>query len=971
MSDLFYERARDIDELKALARPTVADADELKARLDSETMQKYFFHDLENAAWIPPLHAAGILAEAPRKREIAPGQYQLPIWHAGRFLSRHASQFPDIVVDVARSLDTDNPQAYAELLKSLAQIEPSEARKAVPSILDWLQLPFSDQLLYELKDYMGSLMKYGYFHDVARLVGALLEPAQPLKQTDQQKAGLGFVEAKPRFGEFWLEEVVREFLPELTKEVPQEVLVSFDANLAKAQEFERDASGEKADVPVSSYWRSAIEPHPQNSSLYALKGLLVDGIRDSLLSFCSQGSEECSDYLERYISSEDSIRRRMALYILSMSGMKYPALVEAALSDRSSLDDSEIHHEMYGLLAAQFVNLPAEHQERIVAWLLDGPQDIEAVTRWVSDRAPEEDLEREVLRYREYWSLRRIWAIREHLEGEAEARVEELGTRLGEPDHPDLLMWSTGARAITHVTPVTEEEMAGLAMEEIIERIKEYVPPTPGVEHSREGLAEALAGAVKADPARFVGLAAQLIDEGVQFVYTYHYLAAIREAIEQVDQLDLGPILELCSYIASLAEDPHEQNRDRYEAGLRVAQLEVANLVEALLKQEKIDLNEEKEDRILGVIRMLLKNPDPEADSKLESGWDPATRSLNCVRGKAMHDVIGFARYRDKEAKKRAGEGEYRPRLDPFVKEVFEEKLDKSVDSSLSVHSVYGWYVPLIEYFDKDWMTANLDRIFPQDPDLEGFWRAAWDAYVSFNNVYTRPFNLLIPQYSRAISVLGEPEDPERLGTTKGERLGEHLAFAYIHGVIDLESDDALLSSFYEAAGDDLRGHIGFWLAKVLSELKLEAENPIWQRMWRLMDWRLKEAAKSGNVELFREEVSSYMRWLESAPASFSELEPIVRMAIPFLKEGYHKKLVADYLARHAEQFPHEAVEMIYQVILLSDTPWFSLYEDDLDAIIGFAVRSKDEKAIEEAVAVINIVGERGDFRWKKYLPNQ
>jgi hypothetical protein len=291
-------------------------------------------------------------------------------------------------------------------------------------------------------------------------------------------------------------------------------------------------------------------------------------------------------------------------------------------------------------------------------------------------------------------------------------------------------------------------------------------------------------------------------------------------------------------------------------------------------------------------------------------------------------------------------------------------------DPSLAVHSVYGWYFPLLHYFDREWAERLIPRIFPVCRDLQDYWMAAWDAYVSFNRVYKAPFSILAPQYDQAIHLMGLVEDPVRIGTSRSQRLAEHLAVAYIHGLIDLDSEDILIEEFYRQADDALRAHIAFWLVRGFTEIELAGEDPIWRRKWRLMKWRVKRAAESGDVDEFREEVSAYMRWLEHAPIGFEEMHPIVCKAIPFLRDGYHKKLVIDYLAIHCLEHPFETVSVLLQIIKLPHEGWFRLYEDNAGRIMQAAMNSSDHTARQIAIDAINVLGELGDFRWKELLPD-
>jgi len=967
----FYTRASVLDVLKGQSRPSDVVARSLAKHLHEEIYDKYFFEDLSNPEWLDPLHRIGYFYQPPDPVEVQPGYFRYPFWHAGAYLSRLAEKYPAPLVDVACKVKSQNAPALDRLLEGLVRLPPGVAAAAASSVATWASAfrgPFDP---VRLGRFMGHLADGGHFHEALEILGSMISPVIRNDGGSEQRVTLRMVRAHANVDEYWLGEIWREHGISLVKRSPLGAAKTLEENLVRALELEQETYGQSRGSETPSYWRPAVEDHPQNTAIYPLHDLLVQGLRDAVQLVCLSQPERGHQNLDRYLASNHSILRRVAIFTLAEFGAVYEDLLTRVCSARANLDDHVIHHEYFWLLSKQFPQLPNGLKTQLVRWILEGPEDPEAIRTRIVEREGLEGADERLAQYREFWTIRRLWAIGPYLDADDKRRLDELCERLGKPDHPDFLSWSSGVQSISHISPLSQDELALIPLEEIIEVIKVYVPPSPSVVHSREGFAEALAGAVKANPARFVGLARLLADREVRLIYSYHYLIAIKEAVRRSEQLDPAPILDLCDYVASLQEDPHAESRDPDEPGMRAAQFAVASLVDTLIKQEKPTLGEGLESQIRTLIGVLLRNRDPDPATEMEIGWDPATRSLNCVRGQAMHSLISYARYRDKTEKERAGNTAHQPKLDPLVREVLEEKLDKSTDRSLAVHSVYGWYLPLIEYLDQEWLEANLAKIFPSEPESEAFWRAAWGAYVSFNHVYKRPFRLLIPHYHRAIGLLGEAEDPGRLGTTKAERLGEHLAFAYVHGVIDLDSEDALLQSFYAAAGDDVRAHVAFWLAKALGELALKSDDPLWSRMWNLMRWRLDVASGSGAIEGYQSEVSDFMRWLERAPLPFGEAEETVRAAVPFLKEGYHKKLVADYIARHSPEFPRQTIEILYELTLRWEAPWSSLYEEDLDAVIGQATRSDDKQAIAKAVEVINILGERGDFRWRKYLPHE
>jgi len=973
MSDLFYEEVKPIDALKDIRLPSKPDVEKLLKLLTEDIFHKYFFHDLENPNWIPLLHEIDFFLNPPGLIEIGEGRFQQPIWHAGHYLMNYSVQYPNIIVDIAQNLVTNNARAYSNIIKSLTQLEPNDAVKAVSSASNWLECPFGDLLLHDVKRYLNLLVNNQYYEEALIMIAGLLKPTIQGADVPRSQVELRYVKVRPDYDDYWLKDIIRVHLPKLTKEIPIKILTVLEQNLVQTFELEKSLLDDEESIGRASYWRSAIEDHLQNTSFDAYKDLLVDGIRDSLIEVCNKNKALGSEYISGYLSKDYSIFGRIALFLLRLNGKNYTDILSDVFADQMILDDSSVHHELYHLLKDQFLTLQEKERNQIIKWLFEGPADKESISKWIVETEDPEKPDEELRKYYDYWTLRRMWAIRNYLVGEDKQRFEKLVNEYGEPDHPDFLAWSSGFHGIDRTSPISQPEMLELSMQNIIQELKSYTPPSKSVQFSRENLAETLNSAVAEKPRHFTDLSRYLIDKDIRFIYTYHYLTGIKTAITRDEDIKLDPILDLCDYVVSEQIDPFESDEWHHEPGLKAAQFLVTNLIETILEKGRNDLlqlDEEEVQRIQTIIDILLQNPNPDLEDDLESSWDAATRSLNCIRGSAMHDLIHLARYLDKKAKQEKEDSEHKPEIDPFVMSRLEEKFDKSLDPSPAVHSVFGWYTPLLEYLDHEWLVAHIPQIFPEDPNYDAFWLAAWDAYVSFNQVYSRVFKLLIPQYHHAVFLLDNPDDSERIGTTKGERLAEHLTYAYIYELIDIDSEDGLYKSFYEKAEEKLRSHVAFWLVKAFGELNLNEDDPIWNRMWKLWEWRFEEAFYN-KFDTHEEEISNYMRWLKHIPLGFEIVEPYLKTTVPFLKEGYHKTLVIDYLVENCGHYPYQTVEILHLLIKASKAEWFSISEENAGIILENAINSGNDDAISEAILLINLFGEREDFRWKEYLPDQ
>jgi hypothetical protein len=101
-----------------------------------------------------------------------------------------------------------------------------------------------------------------------------------------------------------------------------------------------------------------------------------------------------------------------------------------------------------------------------------------------------------------------------------------------------------------------------------------------------------------------------------------------------------------------------------------------------------------------------------------------------------------------------------------------ERRLDRSVECTLTVRSIYGQYFPLVTYFDPAWAAGAVGAIFPdEDPEL---WWGAWIPYMQFGGAYDNVFKLLRRQYGVAVAKLPAEEAGEKRDRWV-EHLGSHL----------------------------------------------------------------------------------------------------------------------------------------------------------------------------------------------------
>jgi len=345
--------------------------------------------------------------------------------------------------------------------------------------------------------------------------------------------------------------------------------------------------------------------------------------------------------------------------------------------------------------------------------------------------------------------------------------------------------------------------------------------------------------------------------------------------------------------------------------------------------------------------------------------------AINTVRGKAMNALIRYALRNARLEKQRVGtreEGPFPPgeRMEPEVKSALTRKLDKRQDPSPAIHSVFGRFLANLYYLDQEWVTAHLADIFPPDDARPQYWEAAWDAYVTWNRFFGHLYRVLEAQYRWAIMELPDLADQREQA---GNSLAVHVLTAYLRGLENWTQDGSLLRLFYDSAPSKFRKHATWFLWRVLDEQAPSEHDDLWHRLRALWEIRANTAAESDDPSAFGEELSEFALWLGSAPEGLDTLQPLVRPIIPHLHIGVEGRQLIECLAKQAQDHPALAAELLLEIFTEPvDHLVLIGARDAIRQVLSTAMSSGDRRARSRATTLINLLGERGDYRYRDLL---
>jgi len=950
----------------------------LRSRPD---IRDYFFRSGPSPAWASILWERGFFKTPPSPQETEAG-YALPRWDVQEYLISVASQVPDIVIKHVESVQGHDGWYIGRAIRALCFIPAEKAKGALPKVIEWIEEPkIALVIAQQAFELMESLAKGGESAAALDLFEALTAPLAPSSVTKTGPYIFGG-EAVSRLGRARGEDhVLAAGLELLGQEHAPRLVSILEEHLCTALNLEADAT-ERPDREFTSWWRSAIEDTNQDMSL-DYKAKLLRTLRDALETWVQQDARAVKPRLERYLSEERKILRRLGLHLLCRFSEEFQSYVTSELQNTENLDDVDIHHEFFMLLQHGYPHLNSSDQEALVAAICKGPprESTEEMAGW-AERERGVDREEYIQRHTKAWVRDRLWMLREYLEGQPAEKLQELVDALGAPEHPAFLSWSSGAHWVREVSPSTEQEIAELPPEDLVVFVKEWQPAPglrPGPERiSHKGRATVVAKVMVDNLDRYVG---HLVPVALQ---RPEYAFALLEEFREGESGKLAPwevSIALCEQL--LADETVRQNMDRGLDGSWVnVRRSMVRLLEVGVRNPERAIPVECLPRVRDILLLLTDDPDPmPADDQPSKGWfgykDPATIAINHVRPNALFVLIEYARVNARLAQEATSDiepaGPGPQRLELVVREKLTDKLDRRADPSWAVHSVFGRCLPLLHWLDHEWVKSHLDDIFPEADDEANtrFFVAAWDSFVIFNHVYLDLLELLHAKYERAIFNLSKGYVTQtHLQPQKG--LATHVLWEYMRSEYSLSSpsgQQSLVVSFFLQAPPEARGNAAWALWRIVSGNPSEIAT-YWPRARSLWEWRMREVSQAGHSADFDEEMQWFSRLPLVAPDSetLTSMWPLLEGLLPHITRHEQRSVgwesIEDYLAREVDRDPVKAIEF-YRLMHDQETvrPRWFYSRDEARTILETAAAHPDSR--EEALSLIDLLARRGvhDYR--------
>jgi len=927
--DLFKE----IDEILN-KKPSKKVVKEALRKLKNAVLADYFY-DKVDPSWLKFLEEEGVFKHPPLPI-IEYNTVRFPPWPQTKLLLKAIKTEPERVMEIIESCqfpeDKKNWNIYVLIdFVEIALKMPSKIGKRIVDLIKkkqkWLMCPYAFNLLADkLSDLMVKFANENEAEKSLKLAKILLDVT-----TIEEKKSKTLIEVKSYISTWNYKQILEKKIPVILRVEPLKTIEVLASRLKDAISLENKVKNIKVNnIDYSDIWRPAIEDNPQNWKHENIKNYLVVGLRNSLEEIGRSNEKLIKDAISFLDKFKYSIFKRIQLHIFRL----FPDLFEKEIHNavKQYFDDIALWHEYQLLISQEFCSFPKELKK----WYLE---QIENISKKGKDKT-----------YIETQQLRRLLLIKNCLDGEWEKKFKELVKKYKEIKHPEFLFYISWVES---TSPLPLEKLEKLfkneGIEEIINYLKELDTKNQGFEElSFEKLGMNLEELIEKYPKEFSEKSLIFWREKVRLVYIYHLFSGLREAIRKNKEINWNEVIKLMVEITL-----NYKKQDILEPDWNsVIGAEIRLLNEGFFNSYPIPFKEKE--NVWKIIEKLSEHPEPDLKYEEKYGGDnmnPATMSINTIRGEAIHGVINYALWCSKNLNKKI--------LVEEVKKVLEEHLHIEKEKTLTVRSVYGWRLPDLVDLDKNWVEKNLDKIFPNEKSLESFWLSAFEAYL-FNSVDSDIFKLLEKEYIKAISYLNSTESKKKLFVNINERLPEYLIIAYVYNVYDNKIIDQFFSQAPISAKTRAFDFIG---GVIFSEenLKKNKGKINFERIQLLLEERLKNKEK--------EELKKFGWWFVNSPFkkkwNIKKLYEILQVTNGEI-EGAHQ--VIEKLKEYVKSSPLLVVKSLFLIIEGNKKSWEVYYKkEELKGIISVLL-SKGKNVGKEAKKLINMLVERGFLEFKELL---
>ncbi|MEH2102531.1 MAG: hypothetical protein V7K76_22825 [Nostoc sp.] len=925
----------------------------------------YFFERLESPTWLKPLQKEGFFNNPPAI-EFDPdsGGFRLPIWQQSQYLIKVASHEPETVLEISKQLfelGSNNIRIYEDLAQAALNMPPEIAALWAKEAIKWLKK--QTYLFGQLPDRFGKL--------IIRLISienqadiAIELATELLAFVPENGESLSFKQPVIRFDEYSYDRILAEYVSVLADSQPHEVLTMLCDLLDSYLNFSGLGRTNRIYEDHSYSWCPNIDSIERH--YHGIKSILTDSIFDVVKRISEADKNQVNNLLQKLQNHRWRIFDRIALHLIRQFPEQASEKIIEILTQQDRFQFLEKYlsysHEHARLLKEQFTNLPSEAQNQIFQWLAEGPVDALEIEEDKRDS------------YIKHWQRDWLSIISDYLPPELNQFYDRLVQEIGPPISLDSVNDRFSYTVYVSVPPKSGAELAQMSqdnIDELFTYLREWQPSGDLGGKSRNGLALELAEQVIAfNPESFVSQIErfQELDPAYMEWLLRGLQQALKGSVSGQPLFSWQPVVNFCEWMQeNLHEIRNKAISNGYSDWSRIRDAIVELIASGLSANESNKIPLTLRSQVWKLLQSAIDDPrvtpgfTPQYEGSNYSAYDA---SCNTVRGKAIRAVISYALWVRRDTNENVASQDFNDL--PEVQQILEQHLDPQQDPSSAIRAVYGNKFPHLFNLASEWSLNNVDRIFPESPELQGMFEAAWEGYID-NDIFHDVFSVLKQKYDRALEQLSVRNPTSRQQSEAGRALSNHLVYLFLWKEIDITESDSLLQKFFANASADLRQKFMRQISWKLLYGDLKLNEELRQRLQKLIEWRIAEA---NNSTFPLEQVSDlkYFSWW-FASGQFDNQWAIARLMNVFKLLGtvHRASNFLETLETLASTLPQDVVQCL---CIMADSnqarEWFLSYSSvNYSGILRAVIQSEDEVAQRLASDLINRLLSRnlGDYR--------
>jgi len=887
MHNEFFPIKEKIDELTVKYSPE--NLREAEKHFDQEGIFDYFIKKISkslNTDWLIPLKDKGFFdpSKNPPRQELPDKKgFAIPYWSVLGYL------------EIVSRENSKSPKEH--ITKALLEIVNKIIAKRVDNYrTDWVMLTVMSTLPTELitKDHIefihNSLNSRGDSTLVASDLGKLLIPKLindkvssllldlidimlDNKKHDEE-IGREYISI---MDQYWLAEALKNHKPAIAKLCGIEA-----ANIAIAK-MKKILSED--DSHFNDIWIPTIEDHAQISFPERYECQIVQFVRD-MYEFYPE-VEILGEKVKSLLSEEHPIFKRIAFHLINKH---YATLKDLFWASKDNPLDVLAIHEIYELIEGHCKKFSDTEIDKLLDWIetkkYPVPEDVEK---------DNEKLNKFLAYRKKEWlsALEELKNINKKISDKFEYYNKIFPYEI---DHPGFPSWSESG-AVGYESPISSTELCSKTNQEIAEDLKNFKDEGKFVwgELTEISMTETFKQCVTSNPSKFSKELGPFLE--VPPIYVLRLLWGLAEVWRNNQDFAWDKLLDFMWQLIepdSFWAESYEKDKKSYRRSIIQA---IADLIKEGTRSDDHAFNPD----LLPKAKKILLRLSEKAESDLGDIINIVTSILNSTKGHIYEALVNYSlRYARLYKKADAY------RWDEEVKSEFNQRLDRKIEPSLEFSVILGRYLPNLIYLDKQWVTENIERIFPKNNPT--YWEASMCGYLYYaNKVYEVIYKLLknSGDSERAL----DTEFKEEFAT---KRLIQHIGISFITGEESLDDPSSLLVKVLEKSNhEQLRELTGFlWTFRgttLMPDQKIKVKQ-LWGEIIDAIGDKL-------NQSEYRPLVTNLCRWLALVDEIDDEIFNWMKQLVRYLEKDYCDSFIIEYLLKHIEKTPQKVGDIYIEML--------------------------------------------------------